>query len=134
MQLFSFSSFDHLTSDQCFLSFLQGNTQVLYISVFVFQEPFQRIISHLLTRYGSKVISITTTRVRFFTSLTLFSVNKTNFKIVLNNVQSPSSPLIQSNTLPCAFNLPLLAKISFTTFDNPGFIPKKCLTLIFHYF
>jgi len=81
MQLFSFSSFDHLTSDQCFLSFIQRGTQVLYINVFVFQRPFQRAIFRLRTRYGSKVITITTTRVRFFTSFTLFSVNKTILKL-----------------------------------------------------
>jgi len=34
-------------------------------------------------------------------------------KDMLNNVDSPPSLLIQSNALPCAFNLPLLAKYLF---------------------
>jgi len=44
---------------------------------------------------------------------------------MLNNVKSLSSLLIKSNVLPCGFNLPLLVNFSFTTFGNPGFIPKK---------
>jgi len=113
MMLLGCSSFDHLTSDWCSLSLIQDNTQVLYINVFVFHSTFQLTIDHFWTWNGSKVILITMTMVQFFNSLTLFSFNKINFKIVLNNVDSPSSLLIQSNAHPWVFNLPLLAKSLF---------------------
>ncbi len=50
---------------------------------------------------------------------------------LLNNVKSPSSLLIQSNALPWAFNLPLLAKSLFYYLWQSWFHSKKCLDSYF---
>ncbi len=104
---------NHSTSNQCILWSIQGNIQVLYTNLFAFQRPFKRTNDIFQALNSSEVILITMTMVRCFTSFTLFSSNRINFKIVLNNVKSPFSLLIQSNALSWAFSLPLLAKSLF---------------------